>query len=207
MEVQKTVKKRPKNHIPLLNNAGYITRRQERAVLRYYLDYNNDEDFARGLLILFLPFRDELKDIHEKNVNDLYSENKETIQARRNIFEKHKVMTDIIYSLYKEVDDTSKDEEDVGNDEMFEVEETTLVEDVDKFEKWVKEQAHKTLKQSKDLTSLVEMRDLRGRIITLNEQQRMIFDDFCERMILDDDGCFYLYIAGEAGTGKSYLVS
>ena len=79
-------------------------------MLRYYLDYNNDEDFARGLLILFFPFRDEIKDIHEMNVNDLYSENKETIQARRNIFEKHKVMTDIIYSLYKEVDDASKDE-------------------------------------------------------------------------------------------------
>ena len=32
--------------IPLLNNCGYIKRRSDRAVLRYNLDYNNDEHFA-----------------------------------------------------------------------------------------------------------------------------------------------------------------
>ena len=95
-------KERPKTHIPLLDDAGYIIRRRERAVLRYYLNYNNDEDFARGLLILFFPFREEMKNIHDHDVKDLYEENKLSIQARRNIFEKHKVMTDIISSLYKE---------------------------------------------------------------------------------------------------------
>ena len=38
------------------------------AVLRYYLNYTNDEDLARGLLIFFFPFRDELKDIHSQDV-------------------------------------------------------------------------------------------------------------------------------------------
>ena len=33
-----------------------------------------------------------------------------------------------------------------------------------------------------------------------------IFDDFCERLICDDEEPIYLYIAGEAGTGKSFLV-
>jgi hypothetical protein len=40
----------------------------------------------------------------------------------------------------------------------------------------------------------------------LNHQQRKIFDDFCERSICEDDIPFYLYIGGEAGTGKSFLV-
>ena len=34
----------------------------------------------------------------------------------------------------------------------------------------------------------------------------MIFDDYCERLLIDDGHCFYLYIAGAAGTGKSYLL-
>ena len=42
---------------------------------------------------------------------------------------------------------------------------------------------------------------------SLNNQQRRIFDDFVER-ISDpkDDTPFYLYIGGEAGTGKSFLL-
>ena len=50
------------------------------------------------------------------------------------------------------------------------------------------------------------MQELRKLIINLNEQQRLIFDDFCERLIFDDGSNFYLYIAGDAGTGKSYLL-
>ena len=46
--------------IPLKNKVGYIRRRSEIAVLRYYLNYSNDEDLARGLLMLFMPFRNEM---------------------------------------------------------------------------------------------------------------------------------------------------
>jgi hypothetical protein len=59
-------------HIPLITGVGYIKRRKERCVLRYYLNYENDEDFKRGLLILFFPFQNEMKDIHEKDINQLY---------------------------------------------------------------------------------------------------------------------------------------
>jgi hypothetical protein len=47
---------------------------------------------------------------------------------------------------------------------------------------------------------------LRDLIITLNEQQRKMFDDFCERLLLDDGSQICVYIGGEAGTGKSYLL-
>ena len=41
----------------------------------------------------------------------------------------------------------------------------------------------------------------------LNEQQRAIFDDFVERINLDrEDDRFHLYIGGNAGTGKSFLL-
>ena len=45
------------------------------AVLRYYLNYTNDEDLARGLLVLFFPFRDEIKDIHTNDVKQLLAKN------------------------------------------------------------------------------------------------------------------------------------
>ena len=52
----------------LLNGKGFIRKRNEMAVLRYYLSYDNDEDLARGLLILFMPFRDKLSEIHQHDV-------------------------------------------------------------------------------------------------------------------------------------------
>ena len=177
--------------------------------MRYYLNYNNDEDFVRGLLILFYPFTNELEDIHEKDIDLLYKENKSSIQSVRDIFEKHKVMTDIIQTLYKESEKKDKDDDNDGEaEETYETleEETTSTEDIEKFEKWAKEQAHKSINQNKTLTSLIQMQELRKLIINLNEEQRRIFDDFCERLIIDDENSFYLYIAGDAGTGKSYLL-
>ena len=116
MYVSKKSKKSDK-HIPLLNNCGYIKRRSERAVLKYNLNYNNDEDFARGLLILFHPFRNEVKDIHERNVNELYDDNKLSIQAIRNIFEKHKVLSDIIYTLQKEKDEAANEDNAIESED------------------------------------------------------------------------------------------
>ena len=101
----KSNEERNNHHIPLKNGAGYIKRRKERCVLRYYLNYENDEDFKRGLLILFFPFQSEMVDIHEKDINQIYTENESAIQEKRNIFEKHKVMTEIIESIGKETEE------------------------------------------------------------------------------------------------------
>ena len=48
------------------------------AVLRYYLSYDNDEDLARGLLILFMPFRDEMM---ENSVAGAFVGAQESIQS------------------------------------------------------------------------------------------------------------------------------
>ena len=61
--------KQPKmtGNIISLKNGSFIRRRNENAILRYYLSYDNDEDLARGLLILFKPFKKELDEIHSKD--------------------------------------------------------------------------------------------------------------------------------------------
>ena len=64
----------------LFNGKGFIRKRQERAVLRYYINYDNDEDMARALLILFFPFRDEMAEIHECDVKELLHNNEDMIK-------------------------------------------------------------------------------------------------------------------------------
>ena len=85
---------------------------------------------------------------------------------------------------------------------------TTDPEDIRDFEKWARGQAMKDLTKFKNLTGLCDMNELRSKISSLNQQQRLLFDDFTGRMISTDvnEEPVYLYLAGEAGTGKSYLL-
>ena len=189
----------------LQNEKGFIRKRKEPAVLRYYLPYDNDDDLARGLLILFLPFRDEMKEIHEKDVKELLDVKKDLINLKRSRFEKYQVMNDLINLIQKESE--KNDGVDLEEEDCIE-EETTSAKDIDEFNKWAKQQALKELSKFKNLTELRNVVTLRRQISELNGQQRKLFDDICERIISTDidEPPFYLFIAGEAGTGKSHLV-
>ena len=193
------------NLIKLQNGKGYIRKRlRSSAILRYYLNYSNDEDLARGLLILFLPFRDEMKDIHREDVKNLLSEKSHIVEEKRRKFEKYKVMADLISTIQSDIDKTEPEEEKSESSENIE---TTNSVDINDFEKWARSQATKDLSKFKDLTGLCDIAELRSRICTLNEQQRRLFDDFTERMasVDSDERPVYLFLAGEAGTGKSHL--
>ena len=84
------------NLIKLQNKRGFISKRENKCVVRYFLKYDNEEEYFRALCILFLPFRNEKSDIHTKDVEALYKENIETIEERRSKFEKHRAMVDMI---------------------------------------------------------------------------------------------------------------
>ena len=71
--------KAPKSAIFMNNSKGYFVRRGVRATLRYYLNYDDESVLARALLILCLPFRNELLDIRQKNVLELLTENQEIV--------------------------------------------------------------------------------------------------------------------------------
>ena len=68
-------------------------------MIRYYLNYGNDEDLARGLLMLFLPFRYEMEEIHTQDVKQILFENSNIVEDKRKMFEKYKVMTDLISNI------------------------------------------------------------------------------------------------------------
>ena len=202
---------RPFGSHQLKNGKGFIKRRTRQAVLRYYLPFENLEDYCRGLLILFYPFRDEMNDIHSKDVRKVVIENNDKILKIKNQFEAHQVMTDIINEVQKQYENQVENEdEDEIEDEKDIFAETTSEKEIKDFDEWAKNQADKHLKTVQQFTNLISIESLRVRIIELNEEQRKIFDDIMEREV---DIChnpeakkFHLYISGDAGTGKSHVM-
>ena len=208
-------KQRPPHCHKLRNKNVFIRKRTKQAVLRYYLRYDDIEEYCRGLLILFFPYRNEMVEIHEKDVIDLVKNNNTSIMEIKAQFEAHKVMTDMINDVQKRYDEQLAFEEldeDGNNDlnEQGEFTETTDDHEINDFESWAKSQAEKQLKSVKEYTNIQDISELRKSIIGLNSQQRLIFDDIMERefanIIAIEKEPYHIYISGEAGTGKSYLM-
>ena len=193
-------KERQKNSptiIELQSDKGYIRKRLSPACLRYYLNFDNDEDLCRGLLTLFLPFRDEMVEIHQKDVFKLLEQNRTIVDENREKYERYKLMKDLINEIQKQ-NEREKEEDDEDEDEDIE---TTAPEDIDEFEKWATAEASKELKKLADLTNIPDVNELRKSINSLNKQQRRCFDDFTERIASTDvnEPPFYLWISGSAG--------
>ena len=193
--------------IKLQNNKGYIRKRQNSACLRYYLNYDNSEDLCRGLLILFLPFRNEMVDIHQKDVIKLVEDNRALIDENQRKYEKFRLMTDLLNEIQRQNEKEDENDKDSADEEDVNVE-TTSPEDIQEFEKWAMSQASKELDRLSDLTDIPNVVELRKNISSLNYQQRRLFDDFCERVASSDvdEPPFYIFISGSAGTGKSFTL-
>ena len=191
--------------IKLRNNRGYITKRGKECVIRYYLKYEDENDYHRALCILFLPFRDEMRDIHSKDVILLYKENETFIETVRSHFEKHRKLVKAIDEIDEKKEDNPDDS--VDGDENFVAEETTTEEELNDFTKFVKNQADNQLRKYNEGKEMMSDENYMTQVNALNKEQRKIFDDFVERIIdQEDTEPFYLYIGGEAGTGKSFLM-
>ena len=200
--------------IPLVNNDGYVYPRGKPAILRYYMNYDDPEDLARGLLLLFYPFRDEIADIHDRNVMDLLDENKDMVDEKRQIYEKNINLVSLIQEIEKlnderNADENEEDTEDneVRGEENIELE-TTSEKDIDDFIKSMKSAAQKDVRNNSDVT-IPTINELREKIILLNKNQRLIFDDLAERIFAQNENAdqFCVYIAGAAGTGPFTFTS
>ena len=193
--------------IKLQNKRGYITKRGRECVIRYFLRYENDTEYYRALCVLFLPFRNELIDIHTEDPFLLYSENENEIERVRARYEKHRNIVEAVenHQDQGEIHNDSADEDE--NDQGFVDIETTTADEMDNFNKYVKAKAQNQINKYNE--GKVRMNDdtYLSNIASLNTQQRKIFDDFVERITDQTENTpFYLYIGGEAGTGKSFLL-
>ena len=89
-----------KHAIKLQNKRGYLIRRKNECVIRYFLRYEHEKEYYRALCILFLPFRNEMQDIHLRDVEELYRENEDSIEFVRNKFEKYREIVNIIRNSF-----------------------------------------------------------------------------------------------------------
>ena len=193
--------------IKLRNKRGYITKRGRECVIRYFLRYENDTEYHRALCVLFLPFRNELKDIHTQDPILLYSENENEIERVRARYEKHRNIVEAVENQQNqgEIQDDSANEDE--NEQGFIDIESTTADEMNDFNKYVKAKAQNQINKYNE--GKVRMNDdtYLSNIASLNTQQRKIFDDFVERITDQTENTpFYLYIGGEAGTGKSFLL-
>ena len=166
--------------------------------------YDDDIETARALCILFLPFRVELIDIHEKDPQALVAEHAEVINANREKFEKNQYIFDLIKEMEK---NPAEDQEEDDGEEGRELETTENWEIEAHEQDYDKNKAKGTLPRD-DTSALVDIEELRKLIIQLNQEQRRVFDEVCERVNHEsfDENPFYNFLAGEAGVGKSFLV-
>ena len=203
------VKKKPENPrnetVKLENNKGYAVKRQKECVIRYFLRYDNDQEYHRALCVLFLPFRNEMVDIHNENVTDLYKDNEDQIENVRSKFERHRKIVDLMAEVErKQQNNLGEIDEDDEEEEVFQSKETTTEAEIKDFENIARASAKALLKQSAE--DEMPPDEYLEKINSLNSEQRQIFDDVVERLLDVESDPFYLYIGGEAGTGKSYLL-
>ena len=62
---------------------GYFAKRREPAVLRYYFRYHHEVELARGVCVLFYPFRNEMCDVHNHDPLELYNKNRDIIGKKQ----------------------------------------------------------------------------------------------------------------------------
>ena len=164
---------------------GWFKPRRERAVLRYYLAMDGEEDIARGLCILFLPFENEIKDIHDKNVIELVGKNHEVINNNRKKFEQNSLINDMIKRIEKEKDNLSNEESDDEREEET-TERYLIDEHQEAYDKHDKQKAKDSLPKDETTLNFLDPVELRKWITSLNCEQRQLFDDIMERAVAGD---------------------
>merc|ERR1712115_163256 len=168
----------------LKNNMGYLKERKKRSIIRYFKGkYDDDITMIRCVMLLFYPFRNEVQEVHNnEKILEKYEEYKEMVEEEQRLFEPHPDFIDFLENI----------------DNEFVEEDTTRPEEV---QDWLKKQG-----KIYDGTNirLEDKKKLNKRINTLNVQQRKIFDKL---MDIDDDKQFFIYLYGQAGTGKTYLLN
>ena len=189
---------------------GFVKIRSKRAILRYFLKFENEEDMCRAELILFSAFQKEMEEIHQHDIFEKHKEKKDQILKNKKKFDENKAVTQIIDNIQKEREER-QDDYDGESENEFEFEETTSASDIKDFEKdadkWMRKKAINQLSCVKQFTSVIHPDELKKLINGLNSQQRKIFDDLIERETCskEEKTPYFVFIAGEAGTGKSYL--
>ena len=186
----------------LKNGMGRIRKRIKPAVIRYVLNKGDEYEYVRGLLLLFVPFRNEQREISERNLFKTYKnikddpEQNEKLQCQLSFYQPFQELLEAIEVIVDDDLESDYDDEEINRDEddFEKMEETTSEADIETFLKDFN-------KEKVESTNLIDKTDLLTMIRSLNEQQRKIFDDIMERLLRMDikESPFHMYISGDAG--------
>ena len=193
------------NSSPLLNlknMMGKIRKRVRPAVIRYFLNKQDDYEYVRGILLLFTPFRNEQQQISEQNAKKIYEHIREDpernahLEYQLDFYQPFQSLLQDIEKIVDEEESDSEDDADINREdgEFDKMEETTSKADIETFLRDFTQEKIET-------TDLMEKEELLVLIRTLNREQRKIFDDVMERLMRTDHDSdpFYLYVSGDAG--------
>merc|ERR1711889_16535 len=134
---------------------------------------------------------------NNEKILEKYNECKEMVEEEQSLFEPNPEFIDFLENIEQEnIEEDEERQEQLDND--FVEEDTTRPEEV---QDWLKKQG-KIYDGTK--IRLEDKKKLNKRINTLNVQQRKILD---ELMDIDDDKQYFLYLYGQAGTEKTYLLN
>lgn len=189
--------------IYLKNGMGAMRRRIRPAVIQYYLQKSDDYEHARGLLLLFVPFRNEEKEISEQNALKIYrnikedAERNEKLQRQISFYQPYQSLMENINDINLDEEEDSDEDSDDGTQTGEHTErfaETTSEADIEKFLQDFNQEKIET-------TDLMEKTELLRLIRTLNEEQRRVLDDVVERLKNTDITAnpIHLYVSGDAG--------
>lgn len=168
----------------------------------------NEDNFFRGTLLLFHPFRNEYEEITSQDLVMKYDKIKnnellyEKIQKQLDFFQPFQELLDGIEAYVK--DQQEEEEESAENNDNGEVDENIEIEhnddmklettDVKDIKDFIKSKQKKT--EAERVTGLMEKRALLDKINMLNLEQRQIFDDILSRLMSGSfvDSQFLIYI-------------
>ena len=204
-----TSNKQKTQYFQLLDQSGYMRRRVVRKIIRYR-HYSKNEDtinYWREQLMLFLPWRDEDRELLDKNIDVIAkaSENHDIIieNSKDFIFNREIDEDNLLGDLMNDTDDED-DEDDVGSD--FEDQEEIVDQNEIYHFPETDDQTSARAKSDQFLPpKMMEKADYLMLMRSLNEKQRRFVLHNLHLFKTSDDP-FYSFLSGGAGVGKSHVI-
>lgn len=181
-------------------------------VIRYrkYNILKDPDNYYRELLMLFLPWRDEKRELENKNFKEIYLQNKQVIDE--NYQQYHKVDINNILNMVEAVENINHEpiEDDDAEHNMDEHQVNPF--DYDERERRpnmmvdIGQEVPIDKTKKFPIPGLLNTQELNELLISMNEKQYDVLIDIVNRFKTNERIPFYYFISGGAGVGKSRLI-
>ncbi|KAE8740983.1 hypothetical protein FOCC_FOCC013509 [Frankliniella occidentalis] len=197
------------NSIPLLNNNGHIFLRRQPRVIRFrnYHYEIDSENFLREQVMLYVPWRNEERDIINQDLETQFHNNKEQI---RTIRKKYSTFDDkaLFDALEVAMERTESDEEafDKGTRPTFDFDDFSLQDEYNFAD--IQREFEEDYSSHVSFTSPVKMpnKDYQDLVTKLNQEQRNYVMHVVDTLEKTEEQVLH-FLTGGAGVGKSLVIS